>query len=219
MRATVAARRRLAVAVAAALAIAACAPRLRPLSGAPTTAAIPRTQLPPGRHLLVFRWELEDQDLTARGEGAARVASPDSARLDFFLGGGVGSGAAVLIGDDLRVPARAENLARRVVPPAPLLWGTLGRAAIPGAKDTAVRVDGDTLRADIGAPVAWRLTFVQDTLRRIEHVVGARVLEWVQRLPGAHVRYRHEGTRRQLDLYVIRSDEVREFDPAIWHLP
>lgn len=222
MRRTAALRRRLPLASLASLAsfaLAACAPRLRPLAGHPTTAAIPRTELPAGHHLLVFRWELDDPDLAARGEGAARTAYPDSARLDFFLGGGAGSGAALLIGDDLCVPARSENLARRVVPPAPLLWATLGRSALPAARDTTVRVDGDTLRADIGAPLAWRLMFVQDTLRRVERVVRGRVLEWVERLPGGRVRYRHEGTRRQLDLYVTRSDEVSEFDPAIWHLP
>jgi hypothetical protein len=199
--------------------VAACAPRLTPLEGTPSTRVIPRADIPSGHHRIVFRWELEDPDITARGDGATRLASPDSARLDFFLGGGVGSGAAVLIADDLRLPSRAEDLARRVVPPAPLLWGTLGRTAVPASRDTAVRVDGDTLRADIGAPVAWRLTFVRDTLRRVERVSGARVLEWVERYSDGHVRYRHEVNRRQLDIFPTRSDEASEFDPTIWSLP
>lgn len=196
-----------------------CAPRLRPLGGSPVSVAVPRTTLPAGYHRLVFRWELEDPDLTARGEGAARIAAPDSARLDFFLGGGMGSGAAVLIGDELRLPSRAEDLARQVVPPAPLLWATLGRVALPALGDTVVRVDGDTLRADIGAPVAWRLTFVRDTLRRVERVGGGRVIEWVDRSSDGHLRYRHEVNRRQLDLFLTRSDEVSALDPAIWELP
>jgi len=200
-------------------AVMACAPRLGPLPGAPTTRAIPVAALAPGHRHIVFRWELDDPDMTARGDGAARVASPDSVRLDFFLGGGVGSGAAVLIHDDLRLPTRTDDLARKVVPPAPLLWSALGRTSLPSARDTSVRVDADTLRADIGAPVAWRLTFVRDSLRRVERVHDGRVLEWVERSPDGHVRYRNEATRRQLDLYLTRSDEVSAFDPAIWDLP
>lgn len=199
--------------------LSACAPRLRPLEGAPSTRMIPSAGIPDGHRRVVFRWELEDPDLVARGDGAARLAAPDSARLDFFLGGGVGSGAAVLIGDTLRLPSRAEDLARQLVPPAPLLWGTLGRTALPPARDTSVRVDGDTLRADIGAPVAWRLTFVRDTLRRVERVSGARVIEWVERYADGHVRYRHEVNRRQLDIFPSRSDAVGDFDPSIWNLP
>jgi hypothetical protein len=189
------------------------------LSGAPAPATLPKTNLPSHPHRIVFRWQLDDPDLTARGEGAARITPPDSARLDFFLAGGAASGAAVLVGDTLRLPSQAEDLSRRLVPPAPLLWGALGKAAIPPARDTVVRVDGDTLRADIALPVAWRLTFVRDTLRKVERVDRGRIIEWVERYPDARVRYRHESGRRQLDLTITRSDDVSAFDPAIWELP
>lgn len=167
---------------------------------------------------------MEDPDLVARGEGAARIAPPDSARLDFFLAGGLGSGAAVLIDDELRLPSRADDMGRRLVPPPPLLWATLGRLALPPLRDTVARVDSDTLRADIGLPVAWRVTFVRDTLRKVERVDGGRVVEWVERWSGSggaeeRVRYRHEVSRRRLDLFITRSDEVSAFDPAIWDLP
>ena len=36
----------------------------------------------PGHWKIVFTWILDDRELSAHGEGAARVASPDSARLD-----------------------------------------------------------------------------------------------------------------------------------------
>ena len=205
--------------VMAAICVAACAPRLRPLAGEPSSARLPRAELPPGHHLAVFRWELQDVDLSSRGEGAARVASPDSARLDFFLAGGIGSGAAALIGDDLRLPPRGAELAKRLVPPAPLLWGALGRVAVPALADTVGRVDADTLRADIGTPVAWRLTFVRDTLRRVERVDNGRVVEWVERFADGHVRYRHPTSRRQLDLFVTRISEASAFDPSIWVFP
>lgn len=193
---------------------AACAPRLRPLNGGPAPAALPSARLPAGYHRFVFHWELEDPDVSARGEGAARSASPDSVRLDFFLSGGLGSGAAVLIGAELRLPPGAVELVRRLIPPPPLLWAALGRLSVPALPDTSARVDGDTLRADIGVPVAWRVTFVRDTLRRLERVDGGRVVEWLER--GSRVRYRNELNRRRLDFTVSRIDTTGAFDPIIW---
>jgi hypothetical protein len=191
-----------------------CAPRLRPLPGTVAPATFPRTELPRGHQRAIFEWTLEDPDIAARGEGAARSASPDSVRLDFFIAGGMGSGAAVLIGSDLRLPATAPDLARRLIPPAPLLWAALGRLVVAALPDTVARVDGDTLRADIGVPVAWRVTFVRDSLRRLERVDDGRVVEWVER--GSRVRYRNEVNRRQLDLTITRVDPAGAFDPIIW---
>jgi hypothetical protein len=50
----------------------------------------------------------------------------------------------------LRTP-NAE-LARRYIPPTPMMWASLGRLAIPALRDTVVRLDGDLLRADVGRP-------------------------------------------------------------------
>lgn len=194
--------------------VTACAPRLRPLPGTPAVAALPSSDLPAGHRRVIFRWELQDPDITARGEGVARIASPDSVRLDFFLAGGLGSGAAVLIRSEVRLPPGSVDFVRRLIPPPPLLWAALGRLAIPALPDTIARVDGDTLRADIGVPVAWRVTFVRDTLRRLERVDDGRVIEWVER--GSRVRYRNELSRRRLDLTVSRIDITGAFDPIIW---
>ena len=197
----------------------ACAPKLPPLTGTGAPEPLPPATLGADRYQVVFRWELEDVDLVARGEGAARVAPPDSARMDFFLGGGVGGGAAVLIGDTVRLQDNQSDIVRRVVPSSPLLWSTLGRLALPAVRDTVARRQGDTLRADFGRPVVWRVTFIRDTLRRLERVEEGRVLEWVDRSPqSGRVRYRHEGNRRQLDLQITLSFQVRAFDPKIWIL-
>jgi hypothetical protein len=56
-------------------------------------------------------------------------------------------------------------------------------------------------------------------LRKLERVDGGRVVEWVERLRDGRLRYRHEVSRRQLDLLITRSDDVSAFDPAIWELP
>jgi hypothetical protein len=162
----------------------------------------------------VFKWELRDGDMAARGDGVARIASPDSVRLDFFLGGGFGGGAAVLIGDSLQVPG--PDVARRLVPPRALLWAALGRLQLPAERDTVVRVDGDLLRADIGTPVHWRVTFRNDTLSRLERIDGSRIQEWVQRGADGAVEYRNESSRRTLSLVIQRTDAVPAFDPSIW---
>jgi hypothetical protein len=194
-----------------------CRPRLAPLTGAEAPAdRLPRTEFAPGHHKILFTWEYDDREMTGRGEGVARVASPDSARLDFFLNGGFGGGAAILIGDTLRTPPGVGDLVRRVVPPPALLWAAIGRVALPNLPDTVIRVNGTTLTADIGRPVAWRLSFQGDTLVRAERVDGNRVAESIDRRDPLHVRYRDEGARRSLQLTITRTDDVPEFDASIW---
>ena len=206
-------RARAALLIACAAIIASCAPRLRPLVGAPTPARIPSTELPSIHRQIVFDWELVDRDVTGRGEGVARVAGPDSARLDLFLGGGFGSGAAILIADSLRMPG--SGLPRRFIPPPPLLWAALGRVALPALSDTTARVDGELLRVDIGRPVGWRLTFHRDSLVRLERIHDGRIAEWVER-SGYTVHYRSEEARRALSLTIKRAQEVPPFDASIW---
>lgn len=192
--------------------VVACVPKLGALVGAPAPAVLPRTQLPAGHRQLVFNWELDDREMSGRGEGVARVAGPDSARLDLFLAGGFGSGAAILIGDSLQVPG---GLPRRFIPPPPLLWAALGRVAVPAERDTIARVDGELLRVDIGSPPSWRLTFRHDSLVRLERVRNGRIAEWIER-NGAAVHYRSEEARRDLLLTIKRVQEVPAFDAAIW---
>ena len=207
-------RARLAAMLALGSFAAACAPRLAPLAGAPAPAArVPAARLAPGHRHLVFRWEASDPEMLVRGEGAARIAPPDSARLDFFLAGGLGGGRAVLLGDTLSAPG--GPMVDRLVPPAPLLWAALGRLAVPPVADTVVAVEGELLRADLGSPVQWRVTFRGDSLVRIEHVVDGRVTEWVDR-SSDRVRYRHETSRRELQLTITRSQPSAPFDASIW---
>lgn len=204
-------------AVALGLVVVACAPpRVVALPGAlGTPQQVPRGALQSGHRQIVFKWELHDGEIIARGDGVARVASPDSVRMDFFLGGGFGSGAAILIGDSLQVPG--PEMARKLVPPRALLWAALGRFDVPALADTLVRVDGPVLRVDIGAPVNWRATFTGDTLSRLERAEGGRLQEWVQRSEGQKVEYRNEAARRTLSLVIQHSDAVPSFDPSIWH--
>jgi hypothetical protein len=194
----------------------ACAPSAAPLKGvlAPDR-ALPSLSLPAGHRQIVFKWEYEEGDIAARGDGSVRTAAPDSARLDFFLGGGLGAGAAVLIGDSLRAPN--AQLARRYIPPTPMMWAALGRLAIPALADTVVRIDGDLLRADVGSPVQWRVAIRGDTLVGLEHISGGKIIESLSRAPNGVRTYEAPGARRRLRLNVLR-EETGSFNAAIWSL-
>lgn len=194
----------------------ACGPRLGALPGEVAPGTLPRGQVPRGHHQVTFGWEFSDPDMTGRGDGVARVAAPDSLRLDFFLAGGFISGGAVLIGDSLETPG--PEITRRLIPPPTLLWAALGRTALPVMRDTAIRRDGALLRADLGRPVAWRVTYRGDTLIRLEHVEGGRVVEWVNRVATNDLEYRQEVARRSLKLHITRVEDVSVFDASIWHI-
>jgi hypothetical protein len=194
--------------------VAACAPKAPPMVGAIAPATIPATRLPPVHRQIVFLWGYSDREFRAKGDGAARVAPPDSVRIDLFVGGGYGSGSAVLVGD--RLVASGDDRVRSYLPPAPFLWAALGRLAVPAASDTAARVDGDTLRVEIGRDPAWRVTFAAQQLRRIELIEGGHIRQWLTRDAAGQVHYEHERARRTLDLTVTRVDTVPAFDATIW---
>ena len=198
------------------LTLVACAPRAAPLKGvlAPDR-AVPAISMASGHRHLVFKWDYQEGDIAARGDGSIRTAAPDSARLDFFLGGGLGAGGAVLIGDSLRTPH--ADLARRYIPPAPLMWAALGRLAIPPLADTVVRIDGELTRADIGRPLQWRVAIKGDTLVELDHVSDGKITESLTRGANGTLTFRAPGARRTLRLTVIR-EEPGSFDASIWSL-
>lgn len=194
---------------------ASCAPRARPLPGVPTRVPLPRLDIPVGHTRWVFDWRYQDPDMQARGEGAVRAAYPDSARLDLFFGGGLGSSSSVLIGDHLRAPG--PDLVRRLIPPPPMLWAALGRLAIPSHPDTTTRLEGDTLRADVGRGEVWRVTVARGKLRRLERIAEGRIIQSVDRRSDSTVRYFDATGRRSLEFTVKRVDSNVVFDASIWN--
>lgn len=192
---------------------ASCKPRVVPLSGELATRPLPRTVAAPAPQRLEIEWRFSDQDFSVRGDGVVRLVPPDSARLDFFLSGGYGGGRAILIGDSLDIPT--ERMLERLLPPPALLWATLGRLTVQG-EDTTMRVDGDTLRADIGSRPRWRVAFVDERLVRLDRIDGDRLEEYVVRVDSATVRYEHSAPRRRLDLTITRTEPWTERDADIW---
>ncbi len=216
---------------AAATSLAACAPAARPLAGAPTRALLPPASLPAKPQVLRFTWTYKDETFEANGDGAVRVQSPDRARLDFFLRNGMAGGYAILLGDSLIVPG--IDLIKRMLPPTPLLWASLGRLALPPTQDTTARIDGDTLRADLGElrgrdasgadGRSWRLAFGGTTLARVERIEDGKVIEWMSRRRGTdgqwQLQYVHERGKRRLAIAVTDTTTVEGFDDAIWRRP
>jgi hypothetical protein len=176
-------------------------------------ARLPQAQLPPERQRLDFRWQYTEGQIVARGEGVARIAPPDSARVDIFLDGGYGGGRALLLGDTIVAPG--GNGVKRYLPPPALLWAAFGRLAVPPSPDTVARLDGRTLRADIGRAPLWRASFEGERLAGLERIEGDRVVERVERTADG-ARYSNDPARRSLVLTVTRSQGVPEFDPSIW---
>jgi hypothetical protein len=191
-----------------------CVPKAHALPGVPTRQALPPIEIPAGHTRWVFDWKYEDPDIHASGDGAVRAAYPDSARLDLFVGGGMGGATAVLVGDELRAPG--PDALRRIIPPPPLLWAALGRLAVPPAADTTARLDGDTLRADIGRGNVWRVTVAGGSLRRLERINDGRIVQSVVRADDRHVRYFDAASRRSLELVITSVDSNADFDASIW---
>ncbi|MBC7564408.1 MAG: hypothetical protein H7305_16025 [Gemmatimonadaceae bacterium] len=198
--------------------IAGCtAPRLAPLVNATQGAArepLPVIELPRHSQRIVFNWQLRESELEVHGEGAARIAAPDSARIDLFVSGGLGSGAAWVIGDQMRLDA--PDALRRVLPPPAFLWAALGRFAVPAGRDTLVARTDSLLTVDIGPEPRWRLAILGGRITKLERADGDRVVDRLERKGDASLVYYHSPTRRQLTLTITRVDSVAPFDASIW---
>lgn len=191
-----------------------CARNAATLAGTPAPERkLPMIEIPSGHRRIVFRWDYEENALLVRGEGSIRVASPDSARVDLFLNGGVAVGRALLIGNTLRATNQAQ--VARVLPPPAMMWAALGRLVIPDMPDTVITVDGDVLHAEIGRPAAWQVKIKGNRLMQLVRLNGGKVAERVTRDEGGRLLYEVPG-RRKLWLGITRDEEVPAFDASIW---
>jgi hypothetical protein len=191
----------------------ATAPRAGPLAGVPVAASVPDTRLRHGYRRVVFAWEYKERLGSAKGDGVARIAPPDSVRIDLFLENGSYAGFVVMIADSLTSVAQDE--ARRSLPPPPLLWAALGVVRVTAA-DTIARQDGDTLRVEIGREPAWRLAFASRLLGRMERIAVGKIEQTVERKDSTHVVYRQPGAGKSLVLTIRGFFSETGFDAAIW---
>ena len=121
-----------------ALSVLACAPSRPPALVPDAAPELGRAEVgawveasaPTGHRTIRFRWQLQDDRGAAGGRGTARMAGPDSVRLDVVGPLGAGRGAAVVVGDTARW-TEPPDIIERLVPSYPLMWAMFGVERMP----------------------------------------------------------------------------------------
>ena len=185
--------------------------------------------LPTTPTLIRFRWRYQDERVKYAGRGTARIAPPDSLRFDYVGPLGLGSGAAVVIGDSVAWADPAKNF-RSLIPAIPMLWAALSMVR-PPASDAVVL--GARL-ADSTSPrrhVVWRFAQLEDTLDYVVTDSAGResVLEAEWRRRGemvarsrsqldtmAHARVDFPEASARFELTVVAVDTAAVIPPALW---
>ena len=202
-----------------------------PLAPASRDSAVAWTsaRLPRGPTLIRFRWRYEDKRVRYAGRGSARIAPPDSLRFDYAGPFGLGSGAAVIIGDSVAW-ADPEASFRSLVPAIPMLWAALGIVR-PPADDAAVSGLIDSATSTRAGRTIWRFAQAGDTLSYVATSDGVLLdAEWRRggktvarsrshldaqaRPAGARVDF-PEGAAR-FELTVLAVDTAAVIPPALW---
>jgi hypothetical protein len=159
-----------------ALSVLACAPR-RPVGLVPEAApVVERNQVgawieasrPTGHRMIRFRWQLQDDRGAAGGRGTARIAAPDSVRLDVVGPLGAGRGAAVVVGDSAQW-TDPPDIIERLVPSYPLMWAMFGVERMPPS-EAALRGVSDS------GGTAWQWAAGADTVSYIRRTAPARLI-------------------------------------------
>jgi hypothetical protein len=112
--------------------------------------------IPSGHHLYRFKWLYQDERGSAGGRGSARLAPPDSVRLDVAGPFGAGAASAVVVDEQALWMEPADEI-NRFVPNYPLMWAMFGIARRP-PQDVQLR---GLSRASL---VAWQYAGASDTL-------------------------------------------------------
>ncbi len=181
---------------------------------------------PAGHQVLKFRWQIQDDRGAAGGRGSARIAAPDSIRLDVAGPLGSGRGAAVVIGDSAQW-TDPPDIIRRLVPSYPLMWAMLGVMRSPPA-DAAARGLEDS------AGFRWQWSSGADTVRYAWQRDGRRLLAearhgdelvgWVETTFSAdsapeRSRLVAPSASTKLTLTFSESESPATFPPDLWHPP
>ena len=168
---------------------------------------------------------MSDRDARFQGRGVARVEPPFKARLDLFSGSGETIAWAALVDDDLRLPRGTPD---GIIPPAELLWGTLG-VFRPGSETTLLGAEnlGDgRVRLSYQRPdgLVVRYTLRGDGVEEVERIRQGQTVERVTLEQERVDQYPEEATYRNLaafrELRLSRDSAVpvEPYPPDIWLL-
>lgn len=174
---------------------------------------------------LRFHWHYRDNRRGGGGRGMARLAPPDTLRLDWAAVLGLSSGAAVVVGDSLRWADPADKFPASVPPAIQLAWTALGvvrppraASAVSGGRDTAQAVwryaDGrDTL--DFRLRAAPPRTLEAEWRRDGRILARSRTLLGPDGLPQS-VRIDFPERPARFELTIVGVDSSATFAPALW---
>jgi hypothetical protein len=174
-----------------------------------------------------FKWAFKSPDEGVGGKGNARIAPPDSLRLD--MAGPLGSKrtAGMVLGDSA-VWVTRQDVLDKIIPSYPLLWAMLGVARQPSAE--AVLSGGVA-----GEGTAWEYAAGADTIEYVHTAGKAPMLQALVRQAGRVVGrvethfdldgrlvssrlYLPEGPSR-LELTFTGDTTPARFKPEIWIQP
>lgn len=222
--------------IAACIVLAGCRQRLAPLVPEPLAPVAPDSVAvwaraggtgPTRPTALRFRWRYRDDRRSGSGRGTARVAPPDSVRVDWATVLNLATGAAVVVGDSLRWADPQEDFSSSLAPlPAvQLAWTVLG-VTRPPRVGTMVFGERDSTRA------VWRYAVEQDTLDFRLLAAAPRMLEAEWRRDGRtmarsltqlgpaglplSVRIDVPERPARLELTFVGVDTTATFAPALW---
>ena len=172
---------------------------------------------------VMFDWHMTDRDARFSGRGVLRIDSAYRARVDLFGPRGETLAAAIVEDGTMRV---APQAAEAMLPPAPMLWASLGVFRRPAdAPLTGTRTSGNGISLDYSrGGTQWRFRFEEDRLRAAEWTDGAgrRTVELTGTaaldFPGQAV-FRDWTEFRELTLRVTEVEERAAFEPDVWILP
>lgn len=198
-------------------------PEVLPAVTADSAEAWTQRTVPPHPAAVRFKWRYRDEHLSAAGRGTARIAPPDSLRLDYASALNIRTGAGVVLGDSIAWADPADDF-RSLVPAVPLLWAAFGIARPPGA---GAEVAGVTT----AGAVLWRFVTGPDTLsyrwtesprqleaewRRGERVVARSrtTYDAAARPAAARIDFPDAGAR--FELTVVSVDTAAVIPPVLW---
>ena len=174
---------------------------------------------------ILFSWSLSDRDARFQGRGVARVEPPFKARLDLFYSNGETIARAALVDDELRLPLGTPD---GIIPPAELLWGTLG-VFRPGRETTLLGAEnlGEgrvRLRYQRPDGLVVRYTVRGDGVEEVERIRQGQTVERVtlEQAPVDHypseATYRNLAAFRELRMSRDSAVPVEPYPPDIWLL-
>jgi hypothetical protein len=193
-----------------------------------------RRTLPRTATLIRFRWRYQDEQVKYAGRGTARIAPPDSLRFDNAGPLGLGTGAAVIIGDSVAWADPEKNF-RSLVPAIPMLWAAFAMVRPPADGATVLGAQlggGDSLNPR--RRIVWRFAQVEDTLdyvvtdsagresfveaewRRRGAVVARSRSQLDAQARPASARVDFPEASGRFELTVVAVDTTQVFAPALW---